>query len=144
MPEFDSIAALFAYLESAVQEGLAGDVLDAVRKEEAKQVQTTVYDAYEPTSYRRRYDMGNRENIVGNVSGTTLSVTNITPPSSQGWPPPTVSKDLAQVVETGVGYDYFSPGARPFTQKTGEALAANKAHVKALRSALRKRGIKVR
>lgn len=139
-----SLNQAMAYIRKTIEASLGAEVLDAVRKEEAKQVQSVVYDSYQPTVYERRYDMGNDANIVGMVNGTVLQVENITPPNSEGNPPPTTDKDLAKVVETGVGYDYFSPGARPFTQATMDALSASGAHVQALKNGLVKAGIRVK
>lgn len=144
MPTVKSLNQAMTYIKNVINTSLRTEVLDAVRKEEAKQVQSVVYDSYQPTVYERRYDMGNDANIVGMVNGTVLQVENITPPNSEGNPPPTTDKDLAKVVETGVGYDYFSPGARPFTQVTMDALSASGAHVDALKNGLVKAGIRVK
>lgn len=144
MPTVKSLNQAMTYIKNVINTSLRTEVFDAVRKEEAKQVQSVVYDSYQPTVYERRYDMGNDANIVGMVNGTVLQVENITPPNSEGNPPPTTDKDLAKVVETGVGYDFFSPGARPFTQATMDALSASGAHVDALRKGLAKAGIRAK
>lgn len=144
MPTVKSLNQAMAYIRKTIEASLGAEVLDVVRKEEAKQVQSVVYDSYQPTVYERRYDMGNDVNIIGTVNGTVLQVENITPPNSKGNPPPTTDKDLAKVIETGVGYDYFSPGARPFTQATVDALSASGAHVQALKNGLVKAGIRVK
>lgn len=144
MPTVKSLNQAMTYIKNVINTSLRTEVLDAVRKEEAKQVQSVVYDSYEPTEYERRDDMKKDVNIIGTVNGTVLHVENITPPNSKGNPPPTTDKDLAKVVETGVGYDYFSPGARPFTQATMDALSASGAHVDALKNGLVKAGIRVK
>ena len=144
MPKVKSLNQAMTYIKNVINTSLRTEVLDAVRKEEAKQVQSVVYDSYQPTVYERRYDMGNDVNIIGTVNGTVLQVENITPPNSEGNPPPTTDKDLAKVIETGVGYDYFSPGARPFTQATMDALSVSGAHVDALKNGLVKAGIRVK
>ena len=144
MPTVKSLNQAMTYIKNVINTSLRTEVLDAVRKEEAKQVQSVVYDSYEPTEYERRDDMKKDVNIIGTVNGTVLHVENITPPNSKGNPPPTTDKDLAKVVETGVGYDYFSPGARPFTQATIDALSASGAHVDALKNGLVKAGIRVK
>ena len=144
MPTVKSLNQAMTYIKNVINTSLRTEVLDAVRKEEAKQVQSVVYDSYEPTEYERRDDMKKDVNIIGTVNGTVLQVENITPPNSKGNPPPTTDKDLAKVVETGVGYDYFSPGARPFTQATMDALSASGAHVQALKNGLVKAGIRVK
>lgn len=144
MPTVKSLNQAMTYIRNVINTSLRTEVLDAVRKEEAKQVQSVVYDSYEPTEYERRDDMKKDVNIIGTVNGTVLHVENITPPNSKGNPPPTTDKDLAKVVETGVGYDYFSPGARPFTQATMDALSASGAHVDALKNGLVKAGIRVK
>lgn len=144
MSTVKSLNQAMTYIRNVINTSLRTEVLDAVRKEEAKQVQSVVYDSYEPTEYERRDDMKKDVNIIGTVNGTVLHVENITPPNSKGNPPPTTDKDLAKVVETGVGYDYFSPGARPFTQATIDALSASGAHVDALKNGLVKAGIRVK
>ena len=144
MPTVKSLNQAMTYIRNVINTSLRTEVLDAVRKEEAKQVQSVVYDSYEPTEYERRDDMKKDVNIIGTVNGTVLHVENITPPNSKGNPPPTTDKDLAKVIETGVGYDYFSPGARPFTQATVDALSASGAHVQALKNGLVKAGIQVK
>lgn len=144
MPTVKSLNQAMTYIRNVINTSLRTEVLDAVRKEEAKQVQSVVYDSYEPTEYERRDDMKKDVNIIGTVNGTVLHVENITPPNSKGNPPPTTDKDLAKVIETGVGYDYFSPGARPFTQATVDALSASGAHVQALKNGLVKAGIRVK
>lgn len=144
MPTVKSLNQAMTYIRNVINTSLRTEVLDAVRKEEAKQVQSVVYDSYEPTVYERRDDMKKDVNIIGTVNGTVLHVENITPPNSKGNPPPTTDKDLAKVIETGVGYDYFSPGARPFTQATVDALSASGAHVEALKNGLVKAGIRVK
>lgn len=144
MPTVKSLNQAMTYIKNVINTSLRTEVLDAVRKEEAKQVQSVVYDSYEPTVYERRDDMKKDVNIIGTVNGTVLHVENITPPNNKGDPPPTTDKDLAKVIETGVGYDYFSPGARPFTQATVDALSASGAHVDALKNGLVKAGIRVK
>lgn len=153
MPVVNSIGAAMAYVAAAVQKSLAGEVLRAVKAEEANQIETVVYEAYSPRVYKRRGAMGSPSNIVGEVTGTTLNVYNVTPantmefvPEMGGWinGEEQSGKNLPMVVETGNGYDYYSPGARPFTRATTEALAASKAHVQALRSGLMAAGLKVK
>lgn len=150
MPTVNSISEAMAYIEKAVRDSLAYDVFEEVRGEEARQINRVVYDGYKPKFYKRRWDMHNSENIVGTVHGLTLEVENITPlntyfdPTISKGVEPSMTGDLAQIVETGDGYDYYSPGARPFTQATIEALSENQNHVEGLKRGLRKAGIKVR
>jgi len=152
MPTFKSIEEARAYIEKAVNEALRNEVLWVIQAEEANQIEDLVYgdDAYYPRLYERRWDMSDLSNIVGKVSGMTLIVENITPPSAYHSPileeksdPPTTDKNLSEVVEYGEGYDWFSPGPRPFTQATVDALYENKNHVKALVKKLRSKGIVV-
>ena len=150
MPIFDSVDKAVAYVSAAVTEALGSGVLREVRKEEAKQVDDKVYGAYTPEYYKRRGDMGAPGNMPGVVSGLSLTVQNVTPPSGEqpaqfkrNTPPPTTGKDLASVVETGNGYDWYSPGARPFTQATVQGLSASQAHVNAIKKHLRSKGIRV-
>jgi len=150
LPTFDSIEAAVNYVKESITEALGGGVLRAVKNEEASQIKDEVYKAYKPKYYKRRKDMYAPGNIVGSVDGLTLTVYNITPPSDEhmprfrkNTPAPTTDKDLASVIETGEGYDWYSPGPRPFTQSTVEALAISKEHVIALKKHLRSKGIRV-
>ena len=44
-----SLNQAMAYIRKTIEASLGAEVLDAVRKEEAKQVQSVVYDSYQPT-----------------------------------------------------------------------------------------------
>jgi len=146
VPTFDSVAKLMAYIENAVQFTLGNEVRWVVQAEEAKQIEEVVYDAYEPLVYKRRWDMNNLNNIEGTVNGMALEVENITPLNTyyEGNNLPAMRGVLAEIVETGDGYDYFSPGPRPFTKETVEALKNSKDHVKGLKDGLEKAGLTVR
>lgn len=152
MPVFSSIEEAKKYIYRAIQNTLINEVFWVVQAEEAEQIEDVVYglEAYSPRLYERRWDMNDLENIVGTVKGLSLSVKNITPPSDYVSPymgenstPPTLNKNLSEVVEYGKGYDWYNPGPRPFTEATVEALKRSGDHKEALKRGLRERGIVV-
>ena len=55
-----------------------------------------------------------------------------------------MNKNLAQVIETGDGYDYRSPGARPYHENTVNELRSSGVIVEALKAGLKKKGIQVK
>ena len=55
MPTVKSLNQAMTYIKNVINTSLRTEVLDAVRKEEAKQVQSVVYDSYEPTEYERKF-----------------------------------------------------------------------------------------
>lgn len=152
IPQFKTLEEAEIYIRAAIIEALNNEVLQVIQLEEAKQINDLVYGAkaYSPRLYERRWDLSDTNNMVGNVKGLSLSVENVTPPSDYVSPilanrckPPTLNKNLSEVVEYGEGYDWYSPGARPFTQATVEALKKNKKHIKAIKKKLRSKGIVV-
>lgn len=143
MPVFKSVDAAMAYIESAISSSLNDEVFHEVKQTMSQHAIEDVYEAYDPRVYVRRYGLVN-DNIVGSVQGLSLEVENVDQPNPVGFPPPTVNKNLIQVIESGEGYDYFSPGPRPFVTNTREDLAGSGDHVKALARGLAARGIQTK
>lgn len=136
-------------LEVAVNEALKQEVTDAIRNEQIEQIQALVYGAYpEPKVYERRYGNGglmDGDNINGVVVNGRLVVSNDTPPNPNARDGATTDKNLIEVIETGVGYDYSpNPGARPFINATVIALESSNAVGNALKSGLKRQGLKVK
>ena len=122
-------------------------MLEAIQTEQISQIQEKVYGVYNPEVYERRYGNGglmDEENIKGEVKKGDLTVENKTPPNPEARDGATVDKNLIEVIETGIGYDYDNPGARPFIDATIQALRASGAIVNALKIGLEKQGIKVK
>lgn len=152
--QLDRIAAKLA---PKIDNALAHEVADAVREEESETIKEVVYGVYTPKLYRRRGDLdgfGDQYNIEAEVKDGTLTVRNMTEPNPGGVlndGAVTTGKHLDELIEYGYGsvngtYDFPKRGAafmkaRPFTKKTIEHLKQNKAHVKALKSGLKRLGI---
>lgn len=148
----DALAQAVAQIKQKVDNALAQEVAIEVKADEVWAIWDTVYGAYTPVMYDRRYDAGglsDPDNMEVNVSGGVLTVTNVTP-AADG-PGYTTGKNLAQLIEGGNGsggfYDFPSRGAymraRPFTEATRELLRNDKTHVEGLRRGLKRQGLKV-
>ena len=147
MPTYKTLSEALGYIEQAISDALQNEVFEKVREVELSHITSDVYGAYpKPRMYERRAsggfsDPGNIKNIG---EGLTLEVINTTPPNPEGNPEPTTDKNLAEVIESGAGYDYFSPGARPYNENTINDLAGSGAHIEALRAGLVRQGITVK
>lgn len=146
MPTYKTLGEAVQYIRKSIADALNNEVFEAVKEAELSHITTDVYGAYpKPKMYDRRGSVGgfsDPSNIKNVGSGLTLEVVNETPPNPEGNPPPTIDKDLAQVIESGDGYDYFSPGARSFHENTVNDLASSGKHVQALKNGLLRHGIK--
>ena len=122
------------------------DVRDAVTREIQKKVQTEVYDKYpDPIRYERK--MGRRglqdDREVPDGSMEThydskiklLTVEDV----RKDWEPThkPEGRNVAEVVESGEGYDYKDIGPRPFHKKAEEALIRTKEVDKILTKAMK-------
>jgi hypothetical protein len=165
MPEFKSLTELNKYLQKQIKDALNNEVSEVVKSEEQKKVKTEVYDKYnvvkgeqkEPYVYQRRGSSGglsdkkNMKNRVKNIKdGAELSVENRTKGQDE-------NIYIADLVEGGDGsfgldYDYKSNRdgtqgqylqARPFQQRTVEALEQSGEHVEAMKKGLIRNGLDV-
>jgi hypothetical protein len=164
MPKaFKSIKDLEKHLKKKINKVLIEDVAPTVRKEQQKQIDKTVYDAYPkpnfPLVYERRETSGGLiadENIVGKLTGDgELEISNITKPNSNYDHSMPSSAPLAEVVEYGhrgtsnnYRYDYPTDRRftqpRPFIQNTRDELSKSGAHKKSLKKGLRNLGLDVK
>ena len=151
---------LIRQLQPKIDSVLGHEVAEAIKSEEIKSIEATVYDAYRPTMYDRRGDFGglaDPENIICEVHNGELHVRNDTPPNPGGTrnnERVTTGKHLAELIEHGHArrggvYDFPKYGAtymgpRPFTQSTFDRLRQSKKHISALRTGLKKLGITIR
>ena len=142
-----------------IDKALDDEVAEAIKQEEVQTISQVVYGVYTPKIYRRRGDLGGMAdiyNIDHTVHDGKIEVVNNTEPNPGGTmndAAVTTGKYLDQLIEYGHGgsggfYDFPKRGAafmkpRPFTAKTIEHLAQNKAHIDALRDGLKRRGLKV-
>lgn len=145
---FKSLKELNAYLEKEITKAMQKEVAEAVKDEMAEQIDREVYSQYEPYNlaggdhhYHRTYELRNKDNMKSTMAdNSTLEVQNV--------------REGVETVVTGQGYTWGKKsgyvrdldaeiGARDFIQGTREGLSASKAHVKALKDALKKQGIRV-
>lgn len=155
----DALAKANKQIAIRIDKALDGEVAEAIKQEEAETISQVVYGVYTPKIYRRRGDYGGMAdiyNIDHTVHDGRIEVVNNTEPNPGGTmnnDAVTVGKELDQLIEYGHGggggfYDFPKRGGsflkpRPFTKKTIEHLAQNKAHVDALRNGLKRCGLKV-
>jgi hypothetical protein len=145
MPQFKNLNELFAKIQSAISDSLLHEVTDVTRETMREQIYSTVYAVYEPTQYVRKMDEGglsDYHNISASlIDDNTLEIRNIRDDHNG-------MRDVARVVETGVGYHYVTNSVltdgRPFTENTVEELKSSKAHVEAMKQGLIRNGFDVR
>lgn len=151
MPDFESLEALFASLQQSVNESLVEDVVPVVKDVMQAEVQNTVYSAYQPKVYPRRYENGgliDEDNYHAElVENGTVAITNDTP--INGIYGGDDSMSLTEQIIEGKGYTYGNgtePYAQPrdFMEATREDLRQTNAHVEALKVGLAKRGFEVK
>ena len=105
--------ALFrAKLDKAIQQSMEGVVADMAKAALKQAVYERVYDVYSPVRYERKMDQGglsDTENMEARYDPATmtLEVEDVRRDEDTG-------RLVAPVVESGRGYKYSSPGARPF------------------------------
>lgn len=155
MPVFKNMKDVRKYLQKKIDDALANDVFEAVKKVELENITDVVIDAYSPTAYARRDARGIEDpaNIVAAppIDGV-LEVENCTA-FNPDYGTKNTGRGLVGLIENGYGwqgyrYDYpynrkFTK-PRPFISHTREDLQNGLQHVHALKNGLRKRGIKVK
>lgn len=128
-----SLGSLFGDIKKKIDNALGNEVAEIVKEMEQQSAIYEVYAVYKPKMYKRRGDaggLGSMDNMVSQVSGGTLTVTNETP-FSQEPESGNHGNNLDELVEYGDGggghyYEYRGAGfrkPRPFIQKTKEILA---------------------
>jgi len=126
-------------LNQPIAKALIDDVAKTVKQIQKEKVKEEVYDVYEPTMYSRTGLLGSEESMKSElINETTLVVENV---RSDG------DRNVAEVVESGVGYNFgfeYAGVPRPFTEATREELKATGAHKAALYSGLKKQGINLK
>jgi hypothetical protein len=162
MPEFKNLTELNKYLNQQMRDVMNNEMAQMVKTKESESVEKNVYQAYtpnngEPFVYQRRRENGgladtkNMMHQVKNVAnGVELSVENRTKGKDDKF-------QLDTLIEYGDGtdgkeYEYKSNRdgtadqylrARPFTERTEEAIAQSNEHVQIMRNGLKTRGIGV-
>lgn len=134
-------------LQPKIQDALKYEVAETVTETLLSHVKQDVYDVYQPKSYERRYDDGglaDEGNIKSTVKGNTLIVENTTMSNEDYLPKKKKPYKIAGSIEYGTGYDYYSPGERPFIESTREDLRQNKQHISAMGRGLKRQGIDIK
>lgn len=143
-------------LMSRVKKVAQKDMTEEIKDVEIRTIKTSVYDAYSPTMYIRRYGNNgiiDKKNInvhfTDNVNAISMSITNDT--RGNTWWPNSTSGYIEHIIEDGVGYTWTrsdiykeQPYPRPFTKNTINDLKQNKEHVKALKDGLQKNNIDIK
>lgn len=143
-----SFDELFKKIEELLQEGLETDVVDAVIKQEQKDIQTYVYDVYTPRRYKRKKKMGGLQDpenfrVTPIPHGVQITSKRLGENTYHDL------VDVSWIVYYGIGYsipdvnNYGYGKPRKFTEYTRRALKAKNSHVTALSRFLKKRGIQV-
>lgn len=159
---------LYSELMKRISYTLDDEVADVVKDVMIDHIITDVYDAYQPTEYIRRgnqsgndidspYDNTNNAGLFdpNNIISTTdeeggLEVVNVTLGSryyyrgNKRYISKNAEKPIAEIIETGAGYDVRSPGKRPFIKNTHDELKDYGFHIKAMKQGLQKRGLEVK
>ena len=105
--------ALFrAKLDDAIQKSMEGVVADTAKAALRQAVKERVYDVYSPQEYIRHEDNGGLSDVRNmearyDKATMTLEVEDVRRDED-------TNRLVAPVVESGRGYNYFSPGPRPF------------------------------
>lgn len=162
-----ALAQIKTKLTPKIDAALNEAVYPIVQLVEGEAIVEDVYEVYKPKYYHRRGNMGglgDYDNIViegGSASNGRLVVVNDTPPnpylngySKTGGMSENIDRfsgtNLSYLVEydrpiNGGYYEYWADHkARPFTHGTIERLRSSGDHVSALKTGLKKQGIKVK
>lgn len=129
-------------IQQKANNALKTEVAIAARKEMQAQIQEVVYNVYEPVSYERKeYDGGliADDNIeIQFVADNAISIEDI---RHDG-----LNRNVAYVVETGVGYQFNVPDTltrgRKFTEATRESLESKGIANLAMKKGLERQGAK--
>lgn len=98
-------------IETAIGNALRGEIKDSLVELIGQKAEENVYEAYTPTEenlLKRRYELGDRKNLIILVRGNTITIKNVTVMQS-GEP------GEAAVVEEGME-SYRQPFPRPFME----------------------------
>jgi len=104
-------------LEMDIDNVLETDVADTLTQHVLESVRQNVYDVYEPKEYVRRKQNGgllDRENYHATAFDNVLALTNATRDNGYSREQ---DREIVDVVESGKGYDWYSPGPRPFMEE---------------------------
>ena len=135
-------------LENAIHRAMQSTVADEVKLAIMESVQENVYDAYTPTSYKRRGTSGGLADP--NMMDQTYDAATMTLEVRSSGKGAHGRKDVAEVVESGQGYTWKEseiakhPFPRPFHKPAEERLAQGNEIDNAIKAELLKAGFDVR
>lgn len=146
--DFDSIEALFSYIEDDISKVLRNEVLDTVKEEMVEATETAVYSQYDPTQYIRRRGNDGLEDIRNidyeDVSKTEIDVRNYarTNPAYGGG-----NEFLDEFIVYGDRYTWthsriyqMQPFRRDFYFETMQRLQSNMKYLQTFKNAMKKKG----
>jgi len=129
---------LFENIKSIVKEVMENEVSKDMENIMKEQVDKIVYDAYQPTHYKRTGQ------LKDNVKATMIDNETLILKSDRK----DGDRDVVRVVEEGKGYTWgyvrrldIEIGPRPFVAKTKEKIESNNLHIESLKNGLKKRSI---
>lgn len=143
MATYNNFKDLLKKVKGDVQGSLETDVAEMVKDKIIEHVSEDVYQVYTPTTYKRRGFndglMDKRNMDVVKYGECGVEIQNNTMDDG---------KNVAEVVETGIGYDFTGYGysyeqPRPFMQNAKEEIEQEKLHTKELKQSLKNKGYKV-
>jgi hypothetical protein len=145
-------------LKKRINNALTNEVSNGVKDVMTDHIISDVYDKYDPIAYTRRLNDGgllDRDNMLSDLKcDSVLSVKNITLGDkyytfageqrvSQNY-----NKPIADVVETGEGYDVsgweYDGVERPFMKNTAQDIKDNHYHTIAMKQGLERQGLEVK
>jgi len=140
MPTFDNLKQLEQYVNKMAKEAMlkGNSVKETVIETGKRHVQTDVYDVYpNPKIYERTGELKENWEVEETVDG--IAVFNDRRDSG---------KYIAEVIETGKGYDYTGYGydyekPRPFTENTRQELAKGNKLANSLKQDMKRNGLDV-
>lgn len=154
MADFDNINGLLARIKKQVRDSLKSDVAPVVKDKYKENIQSDIYDSYNPVEYHRRNSLLDESNMEDQLlDETTLEVKNVALPSQSvmgsayvpagrttfiGW---IENGSVPNIFNNRTGYPWTGP--RPATAHTIERLNSEKQHVQALKQGLRVKGFNI-
>lgn len=138
LAEYRDLNALFNYLQKQINNTMENQVAEEVVNVVKGHVESDVYEAYQPKSYQREYQLLN--NVKSTlINNGTIEINDIRMDGE---------KNVTQIVEYGSGYTWHGNldetiGPRPFIENSIDDLSMNKQHVEALKKALISKGLQV-
>lgn len=134
---FNDLESLWKYAQKEIKNVMKNEVVDVIKDVEQKVIQRVVLDAYEPTAYDRRSEMGNgeeglisKDNMVADYEeGSNFIQINVTNDTKGNTAYSySTSGYIDEIVEFGEGYTwkqseiYKTKLPRPFTATTQEEI----------------------